>query len=211
MRRPEFIARQSRCPSGLLGHLLGRVMALETSADNDRALEALAPQRGDHILEVGFGHGRTIARLAAAASDGFVAGVEISERMLRMASRFNRRLIEEGRVELGLLRDSHVPYEDSQFDRVLSVHTIYFWPDPSATLAAIYRVMKPGGALVLGFRTAEDLKVVKRFPASVYKFYRAEEVGDRLEGAGFSEVRVTTPKEDHAAVAVAVAVRPRSG
>ena len=41
MRRPEFIARQASCPTGLLGRLLARIMATETLAANDRTLELL--------------------------------------------------------------------------------------------------------------------------------------------------------------------------
>lgn len=57
MRRPEFIARQARCPSGVLGHLLARVMAIETAADNERALQLLALRPADQVPEIGFGHG----------------------------------------------------------------------------------------------------------------------------------------------------------
>lgn len=99
MRRPEIIARQARCPSGVLGHAIARVMALETAADNTRAIELLELRPMDHILEVGFAHGRTIRAIANLARNGFVAGVEISQRMLGMAGRFNRALIEQGRVE----------------------------------------------------------------------------------------------------------------
>lgn len=60
MRRPEFIARQASNPSGLLGRLLFRLMAAETLAVNERALELLAPEPSARILEVGFGHGRTL-------------------------------------------------------------------------------------------------------------------------------------------------------
>jgi hypothetical protein len=65
MRRPEFIARQSSRPRGLVGRLLGHVMAIETASLNSQALELLGLQPSDRLLEVGFGHGRTI-RLAAA-------------------------------------------------------------------------------------------------------------------------------------------------
>ena len=103
MRRPAFIARQASCPSGILGRLLGRIMAVETAAANDKALELLAIGPNDRVLEIGFGHGRTITRAAALASTGFVAGVEVSETMVRMATRQNRRLIAEGKVACTLL------------------------------------------------------------------------------------------------------------
>jgi len=208
MRRPEFIARQARCPSGLLGHVLGRVMALETADDNKRAVELLAPQPADHVLEIGFGHGRSIARVAMLAKVGFVAGVEISERMLQMARRFNRRLIEQGRVDLRLMESSAIPYGDGRFDKVFSVHTIYFWPNPRETFAEIRRVMKPRASLVLGYRSGEDPTLVREFPVSIYRFYRSDEVRALLETVGFAEVRIVTSDGDPRKVIFAVARTP---
>ena len=98
MRRPEFIARQSRCPSGLLGRVIGHIMSVETAAANESALKLLDLDAGDRVLEVGFGHGRTIERAAAMVGDGLVAGIDASEDMVRMATRRCRRLIESGRV-----------------------------------------------------------------------------------------------------------------
>jgi len=100
MRRPEFVARQSACPSGLLGRLIGHVMARETVTAIESALELLEAQPADHVLEVGFGHGATIARVAAAVSGGLVAGVDPSAEMCRMAARRNRRAVARGKVEL---------------------------------------------------------------------------------------------------------------
>src|SRR5262249_18274702 len=57
MRRPEFIARLSGCPTGVLGSLIARIMAKETLATNTYALRLLELQPTDHVLEVGFGHG----------------------------------------------------------------------------------------------------------------------------------------------------------
>jgi len=37
MRRPGFIARQSRCPTGLLGRLIGHIISAETASANAEA------------------------------------------------------------------------------------------------------------------------------------------------------------------------------
>jgi hypothetical protein len=52
LRRPETIARQSACPSGLLGRLIGSIMARETARANTFALELLDLQPTDRVLEV---------------------------------------------------------------------------------------------------------------------------------------------------------------
>jgi cyclopropane fatty-acyl-phospholipid synthase-like methyltransferase len=93
MRRPEFIAQQSRCPTGLLPRLIGYIMSVETATANEEALTLLDLQPSDRVLEVGFGHGRTIERVAPALAMGFIAGIDLSE---EMAERRCRRLIRHG-------------------------------------------------------------------------------------------------------------------
>ena len=100
MRRPKFIARQGRCPSGLLGMALAHVMARETASENAMALELLELQPDDQVLEIGFGHGRTLGRAAEIVQNGLVAGVDQSEAMRKVAARYNRDFIVQRRIEL---------------------------------------------------------------------------------------------------------------
>lgn len=189
MRRPEFIARQGRCPSGLLGRTLAHVMAAETASENAMALELLELQPDDQILEIGFGHGRTLGKAARIAQYGFVAGVDLSDAMLKVAGRHSRDLIVQGRVELKPGDSRNIPYEDRRFNKVYSVHTLYFWRHPIKDLQEIRRVMKQGGRFVLGFRPKDDT-ALSEFPASVYTFYTPDDVGLLLREAGFEEIRI---------------------
>ncbi|MBI1814201.1 MAG: class I SAM-dependent methyltransferase [Deltaproteobacteria bacterium] len=188
MRRPEFIARQSRCPTGLLGRFIARIMAAETAEANVELLSLLNPQPTDHLLEIGFGHGRTIERAAAQVPHGIVAGVDLSEEMVRMATHHLRHLIREQRVDLQLGDSAHLQYPDGRFDRAYSLHTLYFWPDPQQHLREIYRVLKPGGRFVIGFGPRDDEKASASFPATVYRFYTSDEVRDLLDQVGFRDI-----------------------
>ncbi len=190
MRRPECIARQASCPTGLLGRFLAWIMAAEIAAVNEQALELLAVRPDDHVLEVGFGHGRTLARAAALVPTGFVAGIDVSEQMVRMARYRNRQFIKEGRVEVQRADSAHLSYPDRCFDRVYAIHTLYFWADPRVHLQEIYRVMKAGARFVLGFGPKEDERAVANFPATIYRFYTSNEVYRLLEEVGFTEVRL---------------------
>lgn len=186
----EFIARQARRPSGPFGWLLARIWIAESARANQVALDVLGVRREDRVLEIGFGHGRTIGRATAIATRGLVAGVDTSPLMLRVAGRHNAGPIREGRIDLRLSDGVHLPFDDGAFDKVFSVHTLHFWPDPKATLKDIHRVMKRGGRLVLGFHAADDGEMPERYPPSVYRFHTREQVGEWLEGAGFTAVRV---------------------
>jgi ubiquinone/menaquinone biosynthesis C-methylase UbiE len=202
MKRPRFIAQQSGNPTGVVGRIIAWIMARETAAVNERALELLQLQATDRVLEVGFGHGRTIGRIASVVSDGHIAGIDVSEAMWKVAARRNRAAVASGRVELATADAASLPFAAGAFDRALSVHTLYFWKDPVACLHEIHRVLRKGGVLVLGF-TAKDSPRTASFPADVYTFYDDTQVREMLATAGFGSVEIVA--EGSAALARATA------
>jgi len=172
--------------------LIGHIMSAETAAANGEALKLLDLQPGDCLLEVGFGHGRTMERAAEALTTGFVAGIDLSREMVVMAEHRCRRLIREGKVAVAVGDSVHLPFPDLRFDKALSAHTIYFWPNPLVHLREIRRVLRYGGRFVLGFRSKDD-KAIHDFPDSVYRFYTGDEAAALLQESGFERVDVTTP------------------
>jgi len=209
MRRPEFIARQSSRPRGMIGRLLGHVMAIETASLNSEALGLLALQPSDRVLEVGFGHGRTIRLAAAQVRQGFVAGVDVSRDMVRMAQRRCLNLAGKGLVELMVGDSRRLPYADTSFDKVLSVHTIYFWKEPIKDLGEMFRVLRPGGRLVLGFRAKSDNGSTSDFPETVYSFYSIDKVSTLLASAGFEKNTIRNAGTPPGEIFLAVARRPQ--
>jgi len=206
MRRPALVARQSGHPSGLFGRLLAHIMAWETAAQNERALELLDILRTDHVLEVGFGHGRSLARAARQAPKGLVAGIDHSGEMLGMAERANARLVAQGRVDVRLGNSSALPWRDRSFEKAFTVNTLYFWKNPCDDLGELLRVLKPGGRLVVGFRY--DGKAVRDFPEPFYRFWPPETVVSMLGESGFEEIRAYSNKTDAPAFFWIAADRP---
>jgi ubiquinone/menaquinone biosynthesis C-methylase UbiE len=186
MRRPRFVAEQARHAQGLLGRLIAFIMARETWAQNQRAIEALSVQPDDRVLDIGCGPGRSIGALAALASSGEIVGADPSDLMAEIAVKRNRSLIKSGRARIVIASTAHLPFEDASFDKALCVHVIYFWNDLEAAFREIARVMKPGGQLALLFRTNADSKAVNAFPAEVYRFPALKDVIAPLEKAGFA-------------------------
>jgi arsenite methyltransferase len=189
MRRPEFIARQSRRPSGLLGRLIGRIMESETAPENDLVIGYLALRPSDHVLEVGFGSGRTLERVGDIVGAGHASGIDASDDMLATATRRCRRFIERGCMDLRVGTVETLPFSDATFDKAFSVHTLYFWERPARGIAELRRVLTPGGRLVLGFREKGDPHAAA-FPPSIYQFHDADDVAELLGGRGFSDVTV---------------------
>jgi ubiquinone/menaquinone biosynthesis C-methylase UbiE len=186
MRKPLLIARQGRRPTGLLGRLVARLMAKQTAAENDIVLDLLQLEPADCVLEVGSGHGNTLARAAGLAPRGSHCGVDFSSIMHRHANRRHSGLVREGWIGFHLGSSERLPYADRAFDKAYAVHTVYFWTSPLEHLTEIYRVLKPGGRFVLAFRPAEDARFCATYPSEIYCIRPEGEIADLVHRAGFS-------------------------
>lgn len=143
------------------------------------AVRALLPWQGLG-LSIGVGTGRFAAPL------GIRVGIDPAREMLDYA------------VERGLLAVQGVaeqlPFADACFDYALSVTTLCFVDDAHAMLAEAFRVIKPGGHLVLGFIDRES-RLGQRYLAHqaenvFYReatFFSAEDAGRLLVDTGFTE------------------------
>lgn len=188
MKRSLALARQGRRPTGLLGHVVARIMAMETRAANLVALKELELAPDDRLLEVGSGHGRTLASAARIVTRGQLAGVDPSEVMQAIAQWRNARSIRTGLMTLVTGSSDKLPFDDNSFNKVLAVHTVYFWNQPERDLLELRRVLEPGGRLVLGYRPAEDAAFVQDFPDEIYRIRSRAEIENLLRDAGFPEI-----------------------
>jgi ubiquinone/menaquinone biosynthesis C-methylase UbiE len=180
----RWLGRQLRQPSGLGGWLIARIMNRSNAAMNQRAIELLDVQPTHAVLEVGFGGGLALAPLLARARSGRVTGVDPSDDMLAAAAEHHRAAIASGRLRLERAGVEALPHGDREFDRVLSVNTLYFWPDPARGFAEIRRVLRPGGKLVLGYRPAERMRKLG-FTRHDFRLFEDGEVLRLLGDAGF--------------------------
>ncbi len=183
----RYLSRQAARPHGPIGRLIASIWVRETATVNDTAIEVLAATAGERICEIGFGPGRTLARLAAAGAQ--VIGVEVSPAMVAAAARRNAAYLTTGRVQLHHGDATTLPVDDDTLDGVISVHSIYFWPEPTAVLTAIQRALRPGGRLVLALRAGEHPRPA-RFDPTVYHVPTTTELTGLLHAAGFTDVAV---------------------
>jgi SAM-dependent methyltransferase len=208
MRRPHFIAEQSRHARGPLGRVVAWVMARETWRENLAAIDALGVGPGDRVLDVGTGHGRSLAELARRAAGGRVVGTDPSQLMCEIAAARVREQMKAGQIEIARAGAEHLPFADASFDAVLCIHVAYFWRDLGAALRELARVTRPGGRLAIALRTAANAGAVAAFPEEIYRFPKLAELLEAIRSAGFDPALAGERDEAREAVLVRATRRP---
>ena len=162
-----------------------------TGAVNQLAIEQLRLQSTDRLLEIGFGGGDLLFSLLTGGTPAHAAGIDLSSVMLKRVRSRLRRFIQQGRVEIGLGSVDDIPYANATFTRIVSVNTLYFWPDPALALTECRRVLADGGKFILCFDAKEELQ---RWPGHVHGFrlYEPAEVEILYRAAGFAPLTLAT-------------------
>jgi ubiquinone/menaquinone biosynthesis C-methylase UbiE len=191
---------QFACPTGRKGRLVGHLMAFKNAKMNDFAVETLDVQPDDQILEIGFGHGRAMRKVAEYAKIGFVAGVDISDVMVAQAANRNREFIRTGRVEVCHGSVSDIPYEFARFDKVFAVNNFQFWPNPELNLDEIRRVLREDGLFVLCLRMKDPSKSFQLAPG--FTAEEIEEITGLVRWVGFRKIEMVRQKARREAMCV---------
>ena len=151
----------------------------------DRRLldQARDAARGRVILDLGCGTGSAGSYLAARGDR--VVGVDLSAGMLRA-----RRSAAAFPVCQGDMR--RLPFTDRVFGAVVAYYSLHHVPlsELDAVLAETARVLRPGGALLLGTHLGEgevysDSFLGREIATTGGTLYGAPELTDRVSSAGF--------------------------
>jgi arsenite methyltransferase len=116
-------------------------------AQRCQVLKALALKRGERVLDVGTGPGLLAYDMAISVGpEGNVCGIDISEDMLAIS---RKRCAEQPWTEFQRSDATHLPYPDDAFDVAVSTQVYEYVADVPAALAELYRVMRPGGRVLI--------------------------------------------------------------
>lgn len=157
------------------------------------------PEVAGRALDVGSGEGRmtpVLARRAPKVTD--IVGLDIDERKVR-------------RHPSGIIGDaSHLPFKGSSFDVALAIEVLEHVDDPARCLAEIFRVLRPGGQLLLSCpispsrngRLVALMRKLARVPSErqlettmIHRHvFTAGDVLSLLKSAGFRAVRTLYSK-----------------
>lgn len=111
------------------------------------AVETLDVAPGDHVLEVGCGHGVAVSLLCERLTSGRITAIDRSPKMIALAERRNREHVDAGRAVLQAVALEDADLGDERFDKVFAFNCAPFWLQPQAALDTVGRHLAPGGAL----------------------------------------------------------------
>lgn len=144
-----YVLGQVRKPDRFIGRLFAMLMNRSHSKLTSWGLTHVRIAESSHILDVGCGGGRTIAKLATLASSGKIYGIDYASGSVATSRATNKDLIRSGRVEIQQATVSKLPFAADAFDLVTAIETQYYWPDLLNDMREILRVLKPGGTLAV--------------------------------------------------------------
>ena len=154
----------------------------------DATLTRLHLRSDTSYLDVGFGGGRALREAAQVVTSAAIYGTDFSPDVIAHGQRRFARLIAAGRLTLLQADITEMPLRDGLFDRISTINTIYFWPDPTRAAAELMRLTAPDGRVAIGFTGAQKMD---RFAHLSEGFARYEpaQVEALMREVGFETVR----------------------
>ncbi|WP_290536477.1 class I SAM-dependent methyltransferase [Alcanivorax sp.] len=182
---PKQLAAQLRCPSGDEGALVADNMNRHNQPIIAASYQALSPSAGDHIVEVGPGTAGYLSDLMAMADDLHYTGLDQSPDMVAQAQHHHDHQ-EQVRFVEGDLHDP--PLAPGSADHVVAINVVYFWNPLLPALAALRKLLRPGGQLCLGLRDRNSMATLPVFRHG-FLTYDGPDLQQSLKTAGFVDVR----------------------
>jgi arsenite methyltransferase len=166
-------------------------------AQRTATLKALALQAGERVVDVGSGPGLLAAEMAAQVGPaGRVIGLDLSDSMLALSG--ERHADRATKECLSFLKADAVrlPFADSMFDVAVSTQVYEYVPDVPTALAEVYRVLRPGGRLLIldtdwdsiVWTAGDQVRMQRLLEAWVDRFadpHLPRSLSWQLKGAGF--------------------------
>ncbi len=151
-------------------------------------LELMELQMTDNVLDIGCGAGWLSRLIAARAREGRVVGMDISDEMIGRARKMS---VDLPHVMFVLGDVEEIPWDNNFFDKVISVESAYYWPDPAGGLREIFRVLREGGSawmVVNYYRDNPHCHQWGTVLAVPTRLLSADEWVSMLRDAGFTDI-----------------------
>ena len=145
-------------------------------------------QPDDNVLDIGCGAGWLARLISPRIKNGRFVGMDISDEMVRHARR-NCSALDNAVFIVGEVEE--IPWEAHFFNKVISVESAYYWPDPALGIRGIFRVLREGGSAWILINYYRDNPHCHQWGARLpvpTKLLSAEEWSELFRSAGFANV-----------------------
>ena len=181
---------------GILAPFYDRVIPLR---DPENLVRRLALPTSGALLDVGGGTGRVSQALVSYATSVVVA--DVSEGMLRQAA-------EKKGLQVICSESERLPFPDMRFERILMVDALHHVANQAETLAELWRMLAPGGRLVIEEPDIHTLPVkvialAEKLALMRSHFLSAEQISRLIQGQNPNGVRLWIERQRYNAWVIA--------
>ena len=169
---------------------------------------------GGSVLDVGTGTARIPIMLCREIADVAVVGIDLSEQMLLLANVNIKEAGFSSRIQAANQDAKQLPFDDQQFDLVISNSIAHHIPRPAQVLAEAVRVTRDGGflfwrdlvrpesderlcSLVQLYAGDENDQQQRLFSESLRAALNLEEIRAMVEKLGFDSATVCLTSDRH--------------
>jgi ubiquinone/menaquinone biosynthesis C-methylase UbiE len=135
----ERVKTQFELPRGFAGRITLMFMNRGHKSIYESVAKILELREEDDLLEVACGNGYFIKNYASHVHS--VAGLDLSELCIKLATKKNKKRIAAGSAELLLGEATQLPWEDNKFSVATSMASFMMFSKPVESLKEMYRVL----------------------------------------------------------------------
>lgn len=185
----DYCASQCGNPRGVIGKIMTLAMNRVNNVMYKGIIAKMEPQNSEKVLDIGFGNGY-LEKLIYRQAQCQIEGVDISEDMVKAATKNNKEAVSKGKIHFAVGDCCNLVFDDSSFDMVVTMNTIYFWSDTIKGLKEIHRVLKDDGVFYNAVLTKESLDNVF-YTKNGFKKFDDEEYIQMGKEVGFDDISIT--------------------
>jgi cyclopropane fatty-acyl-phospholipid synthase-like methyltransferase len=151
------------------------------------AVELLAVEPTDRLLEIGCGQGVAISLVCERLVGGTITAIDRSVAMSALTERRNREQIASGKAIVRALTLETADFGEVRFDKIFAVNVSDFWRRPAKALDRVALLLAPEGTLSLFHQPPhwQDEAEMQQFAATLTELL--QEHGFHIRGTHFQD------------------------